>query len=139
MVAAPFALSLKVDAVARNAKPHVSRHKVMDKPRGGVRAPVLLLSGNWLAAAGFTISEQYAAVVVEPGCIVVLTLRDPARSGAEHDAQGGGDTHGLSARQRALSLLSVRRSLSIERRSSESDRASLASHLEDSESDRASL
>jgi hypothetical protein len=139
MVAASFALLLKGNAVARTAKPHVSRHKVMNKPRAGVRAPVLLLSGNWLAAAGFTISEQYAAVVVAPGCIVLLTLRDPEQSGAEHGAQAGDAAHGLPARQRALSLLSVGGSLSIECGLSESDRASLASHLEDSESDRASL
>jgi hypothetical protein len=39
---------------------------------------VLLLSGKWLAAAGFAIATEYAAVVVDPGCIVLLTLRDPA-------------------------------------------------------------
>lgn len=62
----------------RTPKSHVSRHTVMNKPRRSGRAPVLLLSGKWLAAAGFAIATEYAAVVVDPGCIVLLTLRDPA-------------------------------------------------------------
>ena len=47
----------------RPPKPRVHKHTVMNKPRGGgVRAPVLLISGNWIAAAGFKIGAKYTAV-----------------------------------------------------------------------------
>lgn len=60
----------------RRPKPHISRHTVMNKPRGSERAPVLLLSGKWLAAGNFKIGAKYSAVVVEDGRIV-LTVYKP--------------------------------------------------------------
>jgi len=51
---------------------------VLNKPRGaGVRAPLLLISGEWIAAAGFSIGAKYTAVSEEPGRLV-LTVYQPA-------------------------------------------------------------
>ncbi|MGN6186348.1 MAG: hypothetical protein ACTHQM_22170 [Thermoanaerobaculia bacterium] len=50
----------------------------MNKPRGeGVRMPVLLISGNWIAAAGFKIGAKYTAVSDEEGRLI-LTVYKPA-------------------------------------------------------------
>lgn len=62
----------------RPSKPRVHKHTVMNKPRGeGVRAPVLLISGNWIAAAGFKIGAKYTAVSDEEGRLI-LTVYKPA-------------------------------------------------------------
>ena len=62
----------------RPATPRVHKHTVMNKPRGGgVRAPVLLISGNWIAAAGFRIGAKYTAVSDEEGRLI-LTVYKPA-------------------------------------------------------------
>lgn len=65
------------------AEPRVHKHTVMNKPReGGVRAPVLLISGNWLAAAGFNIGAKYTALSDEQGRIT-LTVYKPAQPAPE--------------------------------------------------------
>jgi hypothetical protein len=62
----------------RPPNPRVHKHTVMNKPRGGgVRAPVLLISGNWIAAAGFKIGAKYTAVSDEEGRLI-LTVYKPA-------------------------------------------------------------
>lgn len=67
----------------RAAGPRVHKHTVMNKPReGGVRAPVLLISGNWLAAAGFNIGAKYTALSDEQGRIT-LTVYKPAQRAPE--------------------------------------------------------
>ena len=66
----------------RIAKPRVHKHTVLNKPRGvGVRAPLLLISGEWLAAAGFSIGAKYTAVSEEPGRLV-LTVYQPVPQAA---------------------------------------------------------
>ena len=63
--------------------PRVHKHTVLNKPReGGVRAPVLLISGNWLAAAGFNIGAKYTALSDEQGRIT-LTVYKPAPAARE--------------------------------------------------------
>lgn len=67
----------------RAAGPRVHKHTVLNKPReGGVRAPVLLISGNWLAAAGFNIGAKYTALSDEQGRIT-LTVYKPAQPAPE--------------------------------------------------------
>ena len=62
--------------MARTAGPRVHKHTVMNKPReGGVRAPVLLISGNWLAAAGFNIGAKYTALSDEQGRITLTVYK----------------------------------------------------------------
>ena len=62
----------------RSSKPRVHKHTVLNKPRGeGVRAPLLLISGEWVAAAGFNIGAKYTAVSDESGRLV-LTVYKPA-------------------------------------------------------------
>ena len=63
----------------RASGPRVHKHTVLNKPReGGVRAPLLLISGNWLAAAGFNIGAKYTALSDEQGRIT-LTVCKPAQ------------------------------------------------------------
>ena len=67
------------------AEPRVHKHTVMNKPRErGVRAPLLLISGNWLAAAGFNIGAKYTALNDEQGRIT-LTVYKPAQPAPERD------------------------------------------------------
>ena len=67
----------------RVAGPSVHKHTVMNKPRErGVRAPLLLISGNWLAAAGFNIGAKYTALSDEQGRIT-LTVYKPAQPAPE--------------------------------------------------------
>jgi hypothetical protein len=67
----------------RASGPRVHKHTVLNKPReGGVRAPVLLISGNWLAAAGFNIGAKYTALSDEQGRIT-LTVYKPAQPAPE--------------------------------------------------------
>lgn len=62
--------------MGRAAKPRIHKHTVMNKPRGGgVRAPVVLISGNWLAAAGFNIGSKYTALSEEEGRLVLTVYR----------------------------------------------------------------
>jgi len=67
----------------RAAGPRVHKHTVLNKPRErGVRAPLLLISGNWLAAAGFGIGAKYTALSDEQGRITLHRLQaGPARAG----------------------------------------------------------
>ncbi|MFL6246722.1 MAG: hypothetical protein ACJ74H_11900 [Thermoanaerobaculia bacterium] len=59
----------------------------MNKPReGGVRAPLLLISGNWLAAAGFKIGTKYTALSEEEGRLV-LTVYRPAPAADQPERQ----------------------------------------------------
>jgi hypothetical protein len=63
--------------------PRVHKHTVMNKPRErGVRVPVLLISGNWLAAAGFSIGAKYTALSEEEGRII-LTVHESAPAARE--------------------------------------------------------
>ena len=67
----------------RAAGPRVHKHTVMNKPRErGVRAPWLLISGTWLAAAGFNIGAKYTALSDEQGRIT-LTVYKPAPAARE--------------------------------------------------------
>lgn len=67
----------------RAAGPRVHNHTVLNKPRErGVRAPLLLISGNWLAAAGFNIGAKYSALCDEQGRIT-LTVYKPAQPAPE--------------------------------------------------------
>ena len=74
----------------RLTKSRVHKHTVMNKPRGeGVRAPVLLISGDWIAAAGFKIGAKYTAVSDEEGRLV-LTVYNQRRS--RRNVAGRGET-----------------------------------------------
>jgi hypothetical protein len=59
----------------------------MNKPReGGVRKPVLLLSGEWIAAAGFAIGARYIAFSPAENCLVLM-VNEPAPAADEPERQ----------------------------------------------------
>ena len=67
----------------RASGPRVHKHTVMNKPReGGVRKPVLLISGDWVAAAGFAIGARYISFSPAEHCLVLMVY-EPAP--AAHD------------------------------------------------------
>ena len=62
----------------RASKSRIHQHTVMNKPReGGMRKPVLLISGNWVAAAGFAIGARYISFSPAEHCLVLMVY-EPA-------------------------------------------------------------
>ena len=64
--------------MSRASGSRVHKHTVMNKPReGGVRKPVLLISGDWVAAAGFAVGARYISFSPAEHCLVLMVY-EPA-------------------------------------------------------------